>query len=634
MTNFSTIKGQISLLLGSFFFLVIVSVGVMYWSVRTQESDAVIINLAGRQRMLTQKLTWLSLTDPENPEFLDSMDMFEETLQVLRFGGSTLDPSGNPELLPSPPDLELQTQLDEVAKTWKEFQQHLNASDASMLSIESPRILAQLDAIVSAFETRAEAKYQRLELIQFSFLIAALLLLIWGVALTRQRIITPLSVLGSAVHQMTEGNLHWVLPPMGNDELGELSGAFETMRAELATSRGVLEAQIEQRTRELVSAFEFSQEIVAEREQAELIDSVVERARSLMGAQSSALCILSPHGDELEMVANSGDTSVALGMRKSIGAGISLSVVGEGQTVSRETGCLECAFLDNNINGQCVVTPLRSMDRTIGALCVVRSGDIQEASVSPFDPDGQRALALLANSAAVAITNTRLAKAEHQKVEQEAALAEREQIAANLHDDLAQTLSFTRIKLEQLEEVLAETPITENQTNMGQILAAVDSAYQQVRSALTGLLRPAPTDNDFFRNLSAAVANFNENCDCQVELKIINPSALELPSDIQVQILHVVSEALSNIQRHAGASQVWVQVERVDGLACYTVGDNGIGFDPLAPIGQNHFGLQIMQTRVERSGGEFGISSILDEGTRISITFPLKEVETINGQSL
>jgi two-component system, NarL family, nitrate/nitrite sensor histidine kinase NarX len=630
MKNFFTIKGQIILLLGSFFILVLVSVGVMFWSVRTQKSDAIIINLAGRQRMLSQKLTWLSLTDPEDPEFHVSIEIFEQTVQALRYGGTTVDSSGNPVILPPAPDLELQAQLDEVTQTWKEFQVHLQSSDASMLSTESARILSQLDAVVSAFESRAEAKHQRLELIQLSFLIAAILLLLWGFILTRHRIVTPMTVLGTVVQKMTEGDLNWAFPPMENDELGELAGAFETMRTELAASRGRLEAQVTQRTRELVSAFEFSQEIVAERERAELINSVVERARLLMGAQAAALCILSPDGNVLEMVGNNGDTSVSPGEKKDIGSELMFSVVGEGKTVSRESGCANCAFLDENPDRQCFITPLRAMDRTIGALCVVRSDDKLGEEIL-LDSDGQRALALLANSAAVAITNTRLAKLEHQKVEQEAALAEREQLAAHLHDDLAQTLSFTRLKLEQLEEVLAEAPIPEHRTNLNQITAAIDLAYQQVRSALTGLLRPV--DDDFFRDLSASVADFNRDCICQAELKIIDPSALEFPSVIQLQILHVVREALSNIQQHAQASQAWVQAEMVNGIACYTVEDNGVGFDLQSPIGYNHFGLQIMQTRIERSGGSFSVVSVPKEGTKVSMTFPIEDNETKLGYS-
>ncbi|HDD61408.1 MAG TPA: HAMP domain-containing protein [Chloroflexi bacterium] len=632
MKRLFTIKGRITLLLGSFFLLVIISVGVMLRSVKTQESDALIINMAGRQRMLSQKLTWLSLTDPDNPEFHNAFTLFSQTLEALRYGGETIDSSGSVVILPEAPDQELIVQLDQVLLTWEDFQVYLLSPDAANLSIESSRILDQLDGVVSSFETRAVIKNQRLEYIQVVFLASAILLLGWGFLLTRRKILNPLSVLDTAVQEMTAGNLDWDIPPIEQNELGDLASAFDIMRTELASSRDLLETEVAQRTRELVAAFELSQEIVAKREQTELIDSVVERARVLMGAESAALCLITPDGKELEMLANSGNTSISPGLSKIIEADLIVSVVGEGKTIGEKTGCADCAFLDEKKAGQCVVTPLRAMDRTIGALCVVRSKNEEEIGSKPFDSEGQRALALLANSVAVAITNTRLAKLEHHKVKQEAALAEREQIAANLHDDLAQTLSFTRLKLEQLEEDLADSPNLKDQTDINQITSAIDSAYHQVRYTLTGLLRPVPADEDLFRNLSAIVADFEQESHCQAELCINDPAALEIPPDTQIQVLHVVREALSNVKQHAQATQVRVHVDKLNGGSRYTIEDNGIGFDPHSPVGNNHFGLQIMQTRIERSGGIFQVVSGSQKGTKAIMTFPIKLDEDTSGE--
>ncbi len=633
MKNLFTIKGHISLILGSFFLLVVVSVGVMNWNINTQESDALIINLAGRQRMLSQKLNWLALTDLDNPEFQESIKLFEQTLLALRDGGETVDSAGNIILLPPSPDIEIRDQLDDVSESWTKFKDYLITANSEMISKDSPLILSQIDSVVSSFESRAEDKHQRLEMIQLIFLIAGLLLLAWGYILTQNRIVKRLAMLNTAVKKMTEGDLHWKIPSMDLDELGELALAFETMQTELAASREVLELKVNHRTRELVSAFEFSQELVAEREQTELIKSVVERARILMDAESSALCIISSHGNELEMVANSGVTKINPGLRNEIRSELTLTVVGDGKTVIEKTSCLDCAFLDENPDGQCVVTPLRSMDRTIGALCVLRNNDTLDDGEEIFGPEGQRALALLANSAAIAITNTRLAKLEYQKVEEEATLSERELLAANLHDDLAQTLSFTRMKLENLEEVLAETPLSEERTNLNQIIDAIDSAYDQVRNALTGLMKTSLKEKDFFKKLSAMMADFNRDCDCKAELRIINPSALEFPTEIQVQISHVLGEALSNIQQHAKSNFAIVTVEKLNNSAIYSIEDDGIGFDPGFQVEGNHFGLQIMQTRIERSGGVFEIKSTPNEGTKISLSFPVEMLENMVGQN-
>jgi len=387
MKNSSTIRGRIALLLGAFFLLVIISVGVMFWSVRTQENDALIINLAGRQRMLTQKMTWLALAQPDDPELDASIELFDQTLQALRFGGTTTDSAGNRVHLPPPPDPALHAQLDEVSQTWEHFRNHLQPPDMASLPLEAPLILNQLDAVVSAFENRAEAKQNRLEWIQMTFLIAAMLLLTWGFVTTRRRIVSPLTELGRAARRMGEGNLDWPIPEMGADELGELAEAFEFMRSELAASRKLLEAQVEQRTRELAAAFEFSQEIVAQRELNDLMNSVVARARLLMQAQSAALCVLSPDNSKLELVSKSGETTVDLGLIQTIESDIALPVIGAGQTTVSETSCSNCEFLRAHSPGRCVATPLRAADRTLGALCVVRSAAYQNGEISTFDPD-------------------------------------------------------------------------------------------------------------------------------------------------------------------------------------------------------------------------------------------------------
>ena len=638
MVSNKSIRGRLGLLFLAFVLLVSFSVGATYWSVATQKKDALIINMTGRQRMLTQKMTWLALAQPEDPELIASMELFEQTLQALRYGGTTIDSAGNIVILPTAPDSVLIAQLDEVIKTWEQFHIHLQSADDSTLPIMAPIILDQMDTVVTEFEIRAEAKHLRLELIQTIFLIAAMVLLAWGFISTRQMIVSPLSELGTAVQEMGEGNLDWPLPPMKQNELGELAQTFETMRIELAQSRRMLEEQVAQRTRELTAAFEFSQEIVAQRKLNELMNSVVERARLLMQAQSAALCVLSPDGKTLELVANSGETKVDTGLIQTTETGITLPVIGSGQTIVSKTSCSDCGFLHAHPHGRCVATPLRAGDHTLGAICVVRSNAENVDEIASFDADGQRALSLLANTAAIAIANARLVNAERQKAEQAAALAEREQLAADLHDNLAQLLSFTRIKLERLDEILIDNQNAEEHVTLKQIEKAMETAYQQVRDALAGLLKPHPTSDDFAKKLATRVDSFSATHGFPVKLEITDSSALMLPLTTQTQAVHIVCEALSNVQRHSQAKQAWVRVDRVNGHARFTVEDNGKGFDPQKPRGGNHFGLRIMRTRAERSGGEFSLSSQPGEGTKISAIFPIRkshqsERQNIGGKS-
>ncbi|MBT3321298.1 MAG: GAF domain-containing protein [Anaerolineae bacterium] len=629
MINKKSIRGRLGLLFLAFVLLVSFSGAATYWGITTQKKDALIINLSGRQRMLTQKMTWLALAQPENPELSASIELFDQTLHALRMGGETVDSSGELVILPPAPDAALLEQLDEISQTWTHFRGYLTSNDAEEILLESPIILDQLDAVVTAFEVRAEAKDLRLILIQVVFWMAAIGLLIWGFIDTRRIIINPLSELGSAVQKMGAGNLDSPIPTIENKELGELAQTFGIMRSELAEARKVLESQVLQRTRELSTAFEFSQEIVAQRDLDELLNSVVERTRLLMQAESAALCVISPNEKMLELASYSGDVDIELGAKKSIRKGFSQQVINANETVVSETHCTNCKFLLANDAGHCVATSLRAGNHTLGAICVVQSNQ----ETPSFDVDNQRALNLLANSAAIAISNANLAKAERQKAKQAAAFAEREQLAADLHDNLAQILSFTRIKLERLDEILADDHNAEERTTLIQIEKATETAYQQVRDALTGLLKPKPERDDLAKKLASVVDGFSETYHFSVKLAISDDSVLILPPATQRQVIHIVREALSNVQRHSQAEQVWVRADRVNGHARFSIEDNGVGFDPQVSMGGDHFGLRIMRTRAERSGGEFSLSSQLGKRTQVSAIFPLEithEMETKN----
>ncbi len=622
---FRSLRARLGAVFLSFLLLVGGSVAATFVAVRAQAGDATVINLAGRQRMLTQKMIWLALARPDSPELDATIQLFDKTLHALRDGGPTLDPAGRVVTLSPAPDAALRAQLDDVAQTWATFRAHLQPADAAALQTESPVILARLDSAVSAFEARAQAKLTRLQFIQLFFLVTALLLLAWGYLLTRRRIIDPLAVLGATARRMGGGQLADPVPLTGGDELGELGRAFEIMRAEIAAAREQLESRVTQRTRELTSAFELSQEIVAQLDLDHLLRSVADRARALMRAQTASLCLLAPDGEYLELAASSGETIGHAGLRQPIQRGLAARVVGAGETVVVEAACAGCSFLNTHAPGQCVAAPLRVGNRTLGALCAVR------ANGAPLDEDETRALTLLANSAAIAIANAQLAETGRRRAEQTAILAERERLAAELHDHLAQTLGFLNLKADRVKEVFIAGYAAEAEGELNSMKSAIAAAYGQVRAALVNLREPLRraeeslenTGSAFSQKLDACVADFHEASGLPVELIMADSAALALPPITQSQVAHIVREALTNVRRHASAKHAWVRVERANGEACFTVEDDGCGFDQGMIEADQHLGLAIMRARAERSGGRLAVDSVFGAGTKVAAIFPL-----------
>jgi two-component system nitrate/nitrite sensor histidine kinase NarX len=611
-----SVRAQFVAVFLGFLLLVASSATATILTVRAQADDARVINLAGRQRTLTQKITWLALVEPDNPDLAASIRLFEETLHALRDGGTVLDAAGQPVTIPPAPDAALRSQLDVVAQDWATFRSHLQPVDAQALQAQSPHILAHFDGVVDQFEERAEAKVARLQLIQLIFIVVALGLLAWGYFVTQRRLVEPLAALGTAARRMAGGNLADPVPPPAEDELGELGRAFDTMRVEVAAARDQLETRVTQRTRELAAAFEFSQEIVAQSELEHLLCSVADRARALAQAQAATLHLLDEDEEALVFVASS-EEGAAVAMDQPAECDLACQAVETGRVLVTQPACAACRFVLAHPPGLCAIVPLRAGETTSGALCVVRGEN------NPFDPDTTRALTLLANSAATAIANARLVEAGRRRAEEAAALAERERLRAELHDDLAQTLGFLNLETDRVREAMAAGRENEAEREMGRIKAAIHTAYEQVRAALTGLGEPAPAAGDLSQKLSACLDEFRRASGISAELVGADPAGLMLSAAAQRQVVRMVREALTNVRRHAQAERVWVRVEPGDREVSFTVEDDGGGFDPSDVRGEHHLGLAIMRIRAERSGGQVTVDSALGAGTRVIIRFPL-----------
>ncbi len=451
--------------------------------------------------------------------------------------------------------------------------------------------------------------------VQALLVLAALVVLWRGYLLARRHVVEPLETLGQLAQRMAEGDFEREIPAFADSEPGRLAAALERLRYEAMENRRQLEEQVSRRTQELEAAFELSQEINAQLELDRLLESVTARARVLMQGTAAALCLLDEDEAALRLAAGSGEGKADRNLRQPLSADLPSRVIGQGQTVVSETACANCGFLRGLKSGPYVAAPLRAGDSRLGALCVAR------ADWSEFEPEEQAAFNLLANAAAGAIVNARLAEDRRRQAEETAVLGERERLAEELHDNLAQTLSFLNMKCDRLQELITVGAAADAERELAQMRGATTRAYGQVRAALTGLQAPLPEAGSFASQLASCVEEIQTATGLPIELTALDETAFALPALAQQQALHIVREALLNVWRHAAAQGARVCVERNNGETVFTVTDDGRGFDPGGVDETGHLGLAIMRERAERSGGSLTVVSAPGAGTRIVARF-------------
>jgi signal transduction histidine kinase len=229
----------------------------------------------------------------------------------------------------------------------------------------------------------------------------------------------------------------------------------------------------------------------------------------------------------------------------------------------------------------------------------------------------------LANRAAIALISANL----HHQREMAAALEERQRIAANMHDGLAQTLSLLGLNIDQANELITKGERLAARQILKQMRGVVGQATDEVRLSITNLQTDVQPRRSIQDLLCELVDQFRAGHNEVVwSLTSHVPAPLFLPTRQREQLVAVVREALSNACRHARAGHIHVILERTDNRMQVLVEDDGQGFRAnLSHEGQGgHFGLRIMRARAARMGGYLQVDSVPGRGTRISLCWSLE----------
>jgi signal transduction histidine kinase len=197
---------------------------------------------------------------------------------------------------------------------------------------------------------------------------------------------------------------------------------------------------------------------------------------------------------------------------------------------------------------------------------------------------------------------------------------ERKRIARDIHDELGQSLLALRIDVSMLQ---ARTSTTHPKLNekVSDALNHLDTAIRSVRSIINEL-RPPVLDLGLQAAIEWQLEEFRQRSavDCTMSVKD-QTFRCELNEKSATTLFRIVQESLSNIARHAQATQVHIELYREGRRLCLQIKDNGVGMTDRKKL--NSFGLVGMKERISMLGGEFTIDSAPHKGTRLTISLPL-----------
>lgn len=623
---FQRLQVQLTVLFSAFVLLVIVSVGVTYWGLQTQQQDALVINLAGRQRMLIQQMTRLAIQGQSGDEsaragLQESERIFSQTLSALQYGGRAPYLTDRAVTLPPTSDVGILSALQDVETGWEQYSSMLEAMTASAesqisLETQSDDLAQKADLVVRLYEEASTAKVNRLRAIQVTFLVCALALLAVGAWMTRRSLLKPLQALGLAAKRLGENQLDAPVQVEGPEEMRALSQAFDEMRSRLHTAReeliqwnSTLEQRVAQRTQELETLNEVSREISSRLDIQQVLNSVTEKARTLLGGEVASLCLVDDSQHWLKLQALSGPKHAVVGDTMRADNEFADAVLeGESAMICGVGSCQGgCRILSEKYRTSHLAAPLRIGNRVIGALCV------GSPSQNQFAAESADMLTKLANVAAIALENARL----FAQAERVATLEERRRVAAEMHDGLGQTLSYLGLMTDQVVEFLSDGQEDEAINRLRKTRETIGKATSDVRRAINKLIDDTPAPKDLCARLHDTLDEIASQHDLKSVWRSDNHSAPECSPQTAEQVYNITREALVNAARHANAKQVSLHVGRDGDNYFVTIEDDGQGFDKTQPAPGGHFGLQIMQARAKHIGGRIELQSELGGGTRV-----------------
>lgn len=245
-----------------------------------------------------------------------------------------------------------------------------------------------------------------------------------------------------------------------------------------------------------------------------------------------------------------------------------------------------------------------------------------------IDPATQNILRLIGQLLGLALHNARIER-ERLRV---TVMRERQEMVNEVHDALAQTLAYVRMRLPLLNDAMLAHDDARSLKYLSDVKNAVGEVHDNLREVMT-YFRTRMDPLGLLHALQGLVQGYHDRTGIVLELRNTAQN-LHLSDEQEVQVFHIIQEALANIAKHSMAKRALVAIARTPAQLEFLIEDDGLGMaapsvstivtsaQDMAPTG--HFGLEIMQGRAQRLGGSLEVGMKDGGGTRVRLVMPIR----------
>jgi two-component system nitrate/nitrite sensor histidine kinase NarX len=582
------------------------------------EGKAGAINVAGSLRMQS----YLIASTVANP----TVDAPEKRAQLERHLAEFAARLRSPALLaglPADPASPLRQAHQRTARAWAtaiEPGARRAAADPDAQAVflrEVGAFVGDVDRLVKLLEEDLEGRIQALRLYQGIALFLIVAVIFAAMYLMHTQVVIPLSDLLACARAVRSGNFGVRAAGTGQDELGQLGTAFNIMVQDLSRMYATLEARVAEKTQEL------------ERTNRSL-ELLYNTTRTLSEGAPSNETFRSVLADVERVVGVRTGVICAQEAGQSRGFPLVATVLGEDgrPALCRQSACEECyaggELRERSLGsaGSLLSVPLTDGGRTYGVMPLALPPGQR------LEPWQLKLVEAVGRHIGTALATARRTEERHRL----ALFEERSVIARELHDSLAQSLSYLKIQVARLQAQLArEGQATQAGEIVAELKTGIANAYRQLRELLT-TFRLRIEGRGLGPALEDTVTEYSRRSGLDIRLDN-RLAGVELASNEEIHVLQVIREALSNVEHHAQAQRVDISLDRgPDNGVRVRIDDDGRGIGDMTAR-PHHYGLAIMRDRAASLGGTLAVARREPAGTRVELAFtaatPFRDAATV-----